>query len=122
MTCKVASGAIDKHNSIVNAIFTNLKKARITCDMEVKNPMNNTNQRPGDIYMPEFDVHGDAFFDVSVINCCAESYFKRSSKGQLEGSGIRYTAPHTAYRYVDTGIYTDDIFHTGMLMIVLVLK
>jgi hypothetical protein len=60
--------------------------------VEVKNPMNNTSQRPGDIYMPEFDVFGDAFVDVSVINSCAESYVRRASKGQLEGSGIRYEA------------------------------
>jgi hypothetical protein len=47
--------------------------------VEVKNPMNNTSQRPGDIYMPEFDVFGDAFFDLSVINSCAESYVRRDS-------------------------------------------
>jgi hypothetical protein len=29
--------------------------------------MNETRQRPGDIDMPEFDVYGDAFFDVSVL-------------------------------------------------------
>jgi hypothetical protein len=69
-----------------------MKKAKITCDVEVKNPMNSTSQRPCDIYMPEFDVFGDAFFDVSVINSCAERYVRRASKGQLEGSGIRYEA------------------------------
>jgi hypothetical protein len=35
MCCKVASGAIDKHNSIVNAIYINMKKAKITCDVKV---------------------------------------------------------------------------------------
>jgi hypothetical protein len=51
--------------------------------------MNDTRQRPGDIYMPEFDVYGDAFFDVSIINVCAPSHVKKSAKGQLEGSKIR---------------------------------
>ena len=40
--------------------------------------------------MPEFDIFGDAFFDISVINICAASYIKRASKGLLEGSQIRY--------------------------------
>jgi len=40
--------------------------------------------------MPEFDVFGDAFFDISVINICAASYIKRASKGVLEGRQIRY--------------------------------
>jgi hypothetical protein len=56
--------------------------------------------------MPEFDVFGDAFFDVSVINSCAESYARRASKGQLEGSGIRYEAkvgkyPELGYKEVN---------------------
>jgi hypothetical protein len=38
--------------------------------------MNDSRQRPGDIYMPEFEVFGDAFFDISVINICAASYIE----------------------------------------------
>jgi Reverse transcriptase (RNA-dependent DNA polymerase) len=90
LSCKVASGAIDKHNSIVNGIFGLLKKAHITCSSEAFNPMKDNQERPGDIYMPEFDVYGDAFFDLSVISICADSYFARAAKGQLEGSKIRY--------------------------------
>jgi hypothetical protein len=97
LSCKVASGSIDKHNSIVNGIFKQLKQASITCCSEAFNPMNDTRQRPGDIYMPEFDVYGDAFFDVSVISICAESYFSRASKGQLEGSRIRYEQKMAKY-------------------------
>jgi hypothetical protein len=52
--------------------------------------VNNTRQRPGDIYMPEFDIYGDAFLDVSVINICADIYVSRATKGQLEGSRIRF--------------------------------
>jgi hypothetical protein len=59
--------------------------------------MNNTSQRPGDIYMPEFDGFGAAFFDVSVISSCADSYVRRASKGQLEGSEIRYEAKMGKY-------------------------
>ena len=52
--------------------------------------MKDNRERPGDIYMPEFDVYGDAYFDVSVISICAESYVSRAAKGQLEGRKIRY--------------------------------
>jgi hypothetical protein len=90
LSCKVASGSIDKHNSIVDGIFRRLKKAHITCSSEAFNPMKDNRERPGDIYMPAFDVYGDAFFDVSVISICADSYFSRAAKGQLEGSKIRY--------------------------------
>jgi hypothetical protein len=31
--CKL-SGEIDKHNSIVNAIYINMKKAKIACNVE----------------------------------------------------------------------------------------
>jgi hypothetical protein len=67
MCCKVASGAIVNITQLsTQFMYINMKKAKITCDVEVKNPMNSTSQRPGDIYMPEFDVFGDAFLDVSV--------------------------------------------------------
>lgn len=90
LSCKVASGKIDRHNSIVLGLSALLKKASINHRVESMNPMNNTRQRPGDLYMPEFDPYGEAFFDVSVISICAESYYKKASKGQLEGSKIRY--------------------------------
>lgn len=104
LSCRVASGSIDKHNSIVDNIFRRLKKAHITCSSEAYNPMKDNRERPGDIYMPAFDVYGDAFFDVSVISICAESYFTRAAKGQLEGSKIRYDAkmkkyPDLGYRF-----------------------
>ena len=97
LSCKVASGSIDKHNSIVNGIFKHLKQAFITCCSEAFNPMKDNRERPGDIYMPEFDVYGDAFFDVSVISICADSYFSRAAKGQLEGSKIRYDTKMAKY-------------------------
>jgi hypothetical protein len=59
--------------------------------------MNDTRQRPGDIFMTEFDIYGEAFFDVSVISICAESYASRAAKGQLEGSRIRYEQKMTKY-------------------------
>jgi dethiobiotin synthetase len=40
--------------------------------------------------MPELDIFRDAFFDLSVINICAERYASRAVKGPLEGSKIRY--------------------------------
>lgn len=90
LACKVASGAIDKHNSIVNWISLEMTRANIAHVKETGNPMSNTRQRPGDIFMNEFDIYGDAYFDVSVINPCAESYWKRAVKGSLEGANIRY--------------------------------
>ena len=64
---------------------------------EAFNPMNDTRQRPGDIYMSEFDIYGEAFFDISVISICAPSHAIRASKGQLEGSKIRYEQKMAKY-------------------------
>ena len=47
--------------------------------------------------MSDFDNFGDAFFDVSVINICADSYVTRAAKGILEGSSIRYDAKMKKY-------------------------
>ena len=97
LSCRVGSVSIDKHNSIVRAIYSQMKQARISCSMEAFNPMNDSRQRPGDIHMADFDNYGDAFFDISVINICADSYASRASKGVLEGSSIRYVAKMKKY-------------------------
>jgi hypothetical protein len=52
-----------------------MKKAKITCNVEAKNPMTNTSQRPGDIYMPD-----SMLSLMSVINSCADSYVRRAVK------------------------------------------
>ena len=113
LSCKVASGSIDKHNSIVNGIYKQLKQASITCSSEAFNPMKDNRERPGDIYMPEFDVYGDAFFDVSVISICANSYVSRAAKGQLEGSKIRYVQKMAKYPDLGTRFKPLVIESTG---------
>jgi hypothetical protein len=45
-----------------------MKNAGMNCSYEAKNFNNPTRQRPGDIFVPEFDNYGDAYFDISVIN------------------------------------------------------
>jgi hypothetical protein len=45
-----------------------MKSASMICSTEAKNLNNNSRQRPGDMFVPEFDIYGDAFLDVSVIN------------------------------------------------------
>jgi hypothetical protein len=97
VSCKKAAGAIDKHNSIVNSIFIQMKSAGINCCSEAFNPLQINRQRPGDIYMPEFDSLGDAFFDISVISIGADSYYKRAAKNQLAGSDIRYQQKISKY-------------------------
>jgi hypothetical protein len=67
-----------------------MKQANISCSSESFNPQNPTRHRPGDIFMADFDYFGDAYFDVSVINITSHAYLPRSSKGQLEGSKIRF--------------------------------
>ena len=62
------------------------------------NPLNDTRQRSGDLYIPFFDERGgEAFFDVSVIHILVPSYIRRASKGQLEASKIRYDFKMTKY-------------------------
>jgi hypothetical protein len=60
----------------------------MNCSTEAKNRNNNSRQRPGDIFVPEFDIYGDAFLDVSVINITVKSQIHKSSKGQLCGANI----------------------------------
>ena len=57
-----------------------------------------TRLRPGDIFMPEFDVYGDAFFDISVISICADSHYKRASKGPFKGAEIRFHSKKMKYK------------------------
>ena len=117
LVCRKASGGIDKHDSIKNGIFRLMKNANLACSVEARNPMNDSRERPGDIYMPEFDMvregHGDAFFDVSVINTCAESHIIRSSKGQLEGSKIRYIEKMVKYSDLGSRMRPLIVEHTG---------
>ena len=63
--------------------------------------------------MPEFDVYGDAFFDVSVISICANSYVSRAAKGQLEGSKIRYVQKMAKYPDLGTRFKPLVIESTG---------
>ena len=92
LSCRQKSSGIHRHNSIVLSIVKHMKAANLSWPVEECNPMNDTRERPGDIYIAEFDSlghgPGDAFFDISVIHICAESYIRRASVGQL--SKIRY--------------------------------
>lgn len=113
LSCKFSSGKIDRHDSIVEGISAQLRSASITHRTEKCNPMNDTRQRPGDIYMPEFDVYGDAYFDVSVISICANAYWKRAAKGQLEGSKIRYVEKMKKYPELGTRLKPLILESTG---------
>jgi hypothetical protein len=48
------------------------------------------NTRPGDIYLSKFDNLGESYFDISIINILCPSHLNRASKGQLQGSDIRF--------------------------------
>ena len=87
LACRVASGSIDQHDSIVDGIFAQLKQACINCTKEGYE----SQRRPGDIFISDFDVYGDAFLDLSVISTVAPAFLNRSLlRGQLEGSKIRF--------------------------------
>jgi hypothetical protein len=79
VTCKTTA-VIDKHNSIVRSLFKKMSAVANSCTMEA-------HHRPADISIPEFDIYGDAFLDVSVINI---PYLQKSSKGKLCVSKIRF--------------------------------
>ena len=51
LSCRVASGAIEKHNSIVDGIAEQLRKAHINFRLEESNPIKNNRERPGDIFI-----------------------------------------------------------------------
>ena len=90
LSCKKSSGFIDKHNAIVTTIFDTLKSAGVSCSKEAFNPMTDDRQRPGDIHIPDFDVYGEAYLDVSIINILAPSHLSRAASAPLAGSQIRF--------------------------------
>ncbi len=100
ISCNVAAGPIHRHDSLVHCITDYLRKAKVSCATNVGCPKLENLQRPGDIFINDFDNFGDAYLDLSdlsVINVFADAYFKRASKGVLEGSKIRYTQKKRKY-------------------------
>jgi hypothetical protein len=55
-----------------------MKSVAMTCSFEAKNLNNPSRQSPGDIFIPEFDIYGDAYLDVSVINISVKMYLLKS--------------------------------------------
>ncbi len=94
LACKNASGTIERHNAIVDAIAEHFRKAKVTFTKEANNPLSANRERPGDIFIPSFDFHGDGYFDVSVIHILANAYLRRASSGQLK---IRYESKVAKY-------------------------
>jgi hypothetical protein len=90
MVCPVSSNRIDKHDSIAELLFENLKKAGLSVCLNVGKPEQHDGSRPGDIYLSKFDNLGESYFDISIINILCPSHLARASKGQLQGSDIRY--------------------------------
>ena len=78
-----------------------MREAHITFSLEQRNPRNDTRQRPGDIFIANYDTREPAYLDVSVIHILARSYLRRASIGQLEGSKIRYE--YKLSKYPDLG-------------------
>ena len=97
LACKNASGSIDRHNAVVDAICGQLRKAKVSFTKEAFDPRSENRERPGDIFIPSFDSFGDGYFDVSVIHILANAYLRRASTGQLEGSRIRYDTKVAKY-------------------------
>jgi hypothetical protein len=64
---------------------------------EVAAPNSSSQQRPGDLFIQEFEGGADAYFDVSVINIVAPTHLSRASKGPLEGSQFRFDAKIKKY-------------------------
>jgi hypothetical protein len=85
VTCKTASGVIDKHNSIVKCLVLKMKNAGMSCSYEAKNLNNPSRQRPGDIFVPEFDNYGDTYLDVSVMNITFKSHLGNVQKVYCKG-------------------------------------
>ena len=90
MVCPVSSNRIDKHDSIAEILFENLKKAGLSVCLNVGKPELQDGSRPGDIYLSKFANLGESYFDISIINILCPSHLARASKGQLQGSDIRY--------------------------------
>ena len=61
--------------------------------------MKNNRERPGDIFISNYDTKGFAYLDVSIIHTLAQSHIQRAGKGQLEGIKIRYNQKMTKFWY-----------------------
>ena len=80
LSCRVASDAFGKHNSIVDGIDDQLWKAHINFRLEEPNSMKNNRVRSGDIIISNYDANGSAYLDV--IHTLAQSYIQRAGKGR----------------------------------------
>ena len=60
--------------------------------------MADNRQRPGDIHIPDFDVYGEAYLDVSIINILAPSHLSRAASAPLAGSQIRFDEKMRKYQ------------------------
>ena len=100
MTCKVSSGAIDKHNSLCEILLNDMKAAGVSCAGEQPSLNQTSKERPADVYVPNFDIYGEAYIDISVINILCPSYLGKSSKGPLCGAEIRYEMKLKKYEHL----------------------
>ena len=55
LSCKIAAGPIARHDSLVNCIADALHKVKIPCATNVGHTEQQNNQRPGDIFINDFD-------------------------------------------------------------------
>ena len=62
MTCKVSSGSIHKHDSIVEVIFDKLRKSGIPANLNVGPAAQDNYDRPGDIHTRVSIKNGHAQF------------------------------------------------------------
>ena len=97
MTCRVSSARIAKHNCLVDIIANTVKNCGITTSANKHFMPSDNREMPGVIFISDFDLLGDAYFDVSVINILCPSYLQKSSKGALCGSDIRYEEKKKKY-------------------------
>ena len=105
VTCSFSSGRIEKHNSLVNVLYKKLKDVGVSCYCEaavISNsvPNSESKERPGDLFITDFDIFGEAYFDVSVINMLCPSYLRKSSSGSLCGAEIRYAEKMKKYAHI----------------------
>ena len=98
---------------IVVGIAEHLRKANITFSLEQRNPRNDSRQRPGDIFIANYDTRGPAYLDVSVIHILARSFLRRASIGQLEGSKIRYDYKMSKYPDLGSSFKPSVVESTG---------
>jgi hypothetical protein len=76
LSCKAKGDSISRHNHICFPILDKARAANLSARSEVRHMVPDSERRPGDIVISEFENNRDLVLDVTVVNSQCVSYRK----------------------------------------------